>query len=142
MKEKFPKKVTGSSERGFIALTSVLVLSGVFIVLFMGMFFSATEEMEKVTNESEAIKALSLANSCIEVGLNELKNNSNYTGGENVQVDENDCEIKPVEDEEDVKILKGEGEINERIKRIEVVVDISNHPEIKIIDWKEVSSFN
>jgi len=129
-------------EKGFIALTSVLILSGFLIILFMGMFFSATEELEKVTNESEAIKALSLANSCVEVALNELKNNSGYNGGENIQVDENNCEIKPVEDEGDVKILRGEGEINERIKRIEVVTDISNHPEIKIIDWKEISEFN
>ena len=133
MKEKYLKSIHKSQD-GFLALTSVLILSGFFVILFVGMFFSATEELEKVSAEGNSIRALSLASSCTEIALNELKNSTGYNGDEIRQVEGDDCEIEPIEEEEgNIVIIITKGEFAEQTKRIETIADLSDHPEIEII---------
>jgi hypothetical protein len=130
-------------EEGFIALTSVSLLSGFFIILFMGMFFSATEGVERVLDREKSVKALSLANSCAEIALNELWKDVNYIGGEMKAISGDLCEIKDVQYFGIYGVaIKTEAGVDGQYKKIQVEIDTENWPLLEIIDWREVSLFS
>lgn len=126
---------------GFIAITAIILLSAFFIVLFVGMFFSAAEEMERTVDKEKIMIALSLANSCAEEALNRLKNDINYDGEESINIGKYQCDILELESTEYMKTIKTEGEADGYLKRIQIEVSIQNYPELEIIDWQEVSDF-
>lgn len=128
-------------EDGFIALTSITIMSAFFIVLFAGMFFSAAEEMERTDDKEDAIIARGLANSCVEAGLNALKKDAGYEGNDTIPVGDRECEILEVDSEGYRRIIKAKGEAEEKTKRMQVEVEVEYHPEFEILDWREVSDF-
>ncbi len=138
MKEKYQHKKTSS---GFIALTSVSIMGAFFIIIFMGMFFSSTEEMDMVDGREGSARALALANSCVEEGLNNLRKVSGYSGNQTIDVGEHQCHILKVEGTESMRVIKAIGEDRGYTKKIQVEVGMWSHPALAILDWREVSHF-
>ncbi len=135
--------VFSQGEDGFIALTSVSLLSAFFILLFVGMFFSATESVERILDKERSVKALSLANSCAEIALNELWKNDEYGGGEMKSIHGEVCEIKDMEYFGiHGKVVKTEAEIDGQYKKIQIEINAENWPALDIIAWREVSEFS
>jgi hypothetical protein len=130
-------------EQGFIALTSVSLLSIFFVILFVGMFFSATEAVERVLDRERSVKALSLANGCAEIALNELWKNSDYSGGQVKAIEGDVCEIKSMEYFGiHGKAIKTEAEVSGQYKKIQIEVDVESWPLLNIIAWREISEFS
>ena len=131
-----------SGQGGFVALTSVSFLSAFFILLFVGMFISATERMERNIDKENSIKALSLTTSCAEIALKELTEDSEYEGGEMKSIDGNLCEIKDIEMYgTHGKVVKTEAEISGQTKRLQIEADAEEWPHLRIIAWRQVSDF-
>lgn len=81
-----------NTQQGMIALISVLVISSVVLLITITMSWQSTSELQMSwwTNQSE--QAYSLANSCLEEGLNKLRLDwQNYNG--NLVIDGNSCII-------------------------------------------------
>ena len=136
------KKQRNETQEGFIALISVSIISAFFIILFIGIFFSATEGMERALDREKSVKALSFSNSCAEIALNELRKDSSYATGTVEIIQDETCEIKDVESYGLYgKVIKTEAEVFGQTKRIQIEVDIENHPSLEIINWREVSDF-
>ncbi|MEA2092694.1 MAG: hypothetical protein U9P61_01855 [Patescibacteria group bacterium] len=126
---------------GFVALTSVIIINAFIVVLFIGMFFSATEQIERADDREFSTRALGLANSCAEVALNELKNDLAYTGNEIVTVGAYSCNILELDGTDMAKVIKTTGAVNGYTKRVQIEVDTFAHPYLEIIDWRVVSEF-
>lgn len=137
---KMMNKLT-KKESGFIALTSITIMSAFFIILFVGMFFSATEEMERTDDREDSLKALGAANSCAELALHKLKEDAAYNGNESYTIEDYQCSILDLDAEGYMRVIKAEGEASGKKKRMQVEVDLEFHPELEIMDWREVSNF-
>jgi hypothetical protein len=127
---------------GFVALTSVIIINAFIVILFVGMFFSATEQIERADDREFSTRALGLANSCAEVALNELKNDLAYTGDETVTVGAYSCDILELDSTDMAKVIKTVGIVNGYTKRVQIEVDTFAHPYLEIIDWRVVSTFS
>jgi hypothetical protein len=127
---------------GFIALTSVIIINAFLLVIFIGMFFSAAEQIERADSREFSITALGLANSCVEEALNEIKNNIDYSGSETINIGTDDCQIMSVDKTDTTRVVKALGSSNDYTKRVQVEVNIYNHPYLEIIDWRVVSDFD
>ncbi len=128
-------------DKGFIALTSVTIMSGFFVLLFAGMFFVAVEEMERVDSREGSVKALSLANSCAEHALEKLRQHVAYNGNESKDIGDDTCQILAVDGTEQMRIIKTVGETGGHTKKIQVEIGAWNHPLLVVLDWREVSDF-
>ncbi len=130
-------------DKGFIALTSVSFLSAFFIILLIGVFFSVTEGIERALDKEMSMKALSYSNSCAETALNELTKDANYGGDETITFEENEiCEIKEIENFGlNGRVIKSEGIVFDKTKRIQIEVDVEEWPDLKIVNWREVDDF-
>lgn len=132
-----------NNQKGFIALTSVSLLGAFFILLFVGMFFSSTEALDRTLNKEMAIKSLSLANSCAEIALNEIRKDPDYFGGEVKTIGEDNCEIKNIESFGLYgRAIKTEAQALNQHKKIQIEIDVEQWSIIEVIAWREVSEFS
>lgn len=121
--------------KGFIALTSVIIIMVVSLVLGMSLSSLSINEMIMGLNQSFSLKAYYLARLCAEEGLIRLKDN-NYQGED----------ILKLEDGQSCKLIvkgnyvMGEADFEGHIKKIQVVVSKVN-PKMIIESFKEVASF-
>ena len=86
-------KNKNNDQWGFMALTSVAVMGAFFIIIFIGMFFSSTEELDREVDRENSLQALYLSDSCVKIGLNELKKDLDYFGGNFRDFNPGSCEV-------------------------------------------------
>ena len=131
------KSLVNSQARGFIALTSVIIISAVIVLLIVGIFRSSVGEMERGKTKEMSGEALSLANTCAEIALNELRKDPDYSVSEEITIDEGGivCYISEVGIEDGKTVIKTKGEASNHTRRIQVAVESFNP--IEIAEWKE-----
>ena len=81
---------------GYIALTSVIILTGILVLIFSGITALSVGEMERTIDMELSQKARSLSHECIEHGLNELRKNPDYSGDEILGGEDKFCVIEEV----------------------------------------------
>jgi len=81
------------TEKGFIALTSVLIIGAVVLVLGISLFHSALTDYSISTAYQSGQKAAFLADFCLKEGAFKLKENIDYIGGEDINVNNATCTI-------------------------------------------------
>lgn len=121
--------------RGFIALTSVIIIMVVSLVLGMSLSSLSINEMIMGLNQSFATKAYYLALLCAEEGLMRLKDD-NYQGEDVIKLEDgSSCKLI-------VKgnYVMGESSFEGHTKKIQVVVSRVN-PKMVVESFKEVANF-
>jgi hypothetical protein len=124
-------------KRGFIAATSVIIIGAVIVLLIIGMLSGARSEIERGTAKEKGTSALSLANLCMEIVLERLRENPNYRQEtqEKIDVVGGSCYILSVTGTGKIT-AKTKGEVEGHARKIKAEVTISN--KVKIIDWREI----
>jgi hypothetical protein len=82
--------------QGFMALTSVLALSAVFLALSINMASQAVSGSKANSASYASDKAQILAESCVEYALTELQRSVSYSGSESIQIGDDSCDILSV----------------------------------------------
>ena len=85
-----------NKERGFIALTSVLIIMAVIMVLGITAFHSSLIDQAISASFDNSLEASTLAHACAQEGLSILKNEINYSQGYGAP-EENQQEVYPQE---------------------------------------------
>ena len=96
-------------EKGFIALTSVLIIGAVVLVLGISLFHSALTDYSISTAYQSGQKAAFLADFCLKEGAFKLKENIDYIGGEDINVNNATCTINVKQINENTKEISSLG---------------------------------
>ena len=127
---------------GYIALFSTIILSAVFVLLFIGMFTLAIGGMTRITDKESSFQAISWANLCMEEALNAIRKDPADALNISYGIIDDGCEVTDKNDNP----LKGDLSFNvkgaylEYEKRMEVVVDVVEVGGIRtleIVEWNE-----
>ena len=87
-----PKTYHLKPRRGFIALIALLVITAAGLTIGLSVSLVGIEELQITLSHSQSARARALASSCIEEGLERLRNDfSNYSG--TLSIDGNSCII-------------------------------------------------
>lgn len=89
---------TPPKDAGFIALVSVLIMSALIVFLGGTLFRSALSGLSVGTFQEKSQQALFLADACLNEGVFRLKQDINYSGDENLQLNGQECLKIAVED--------------------------------------------
>ena len=133
------KWLTVKGQFGHIALTSTIILSAVFVMLFAGMTGLFVGGMERIEDAESSQKARSLLNNCVEVALDEIRKDSDYQGNEVLGEGDEICVIEEVfEGGGDVLYFTVRGEyknyIHEKYVEVEVIED-GEKRSVDLIFW-------
>ena len=116
-----------NKERGFIALTSVLIIMAVIMVLGITAFHSSLTDQAISVSFDNGLEASTLAHACAQAGLSILKDDINYSQGygyldlnkEEILIDGIACDALEIED------------VNSYTKRVSSLVLVGERPNFK-----------
>lgn len=127
--------------KGFIALSSVLIMSAIFLSISISMASHAISGSGTGVALYENNAAQMLAQSCLEHALLELQRTLVYGGDESILIDETSCVILPIggsgNHDRTVQVV---GTFGSHTYRIQVVVDTVS-PEVTLASYERVTSF-
>lgn len=85
------------SDRGYIALVSVLIAGGLLLLVGVGSAMHGVDSLNSASGEESAFRAGLLADACAEDALMKLKSNLGYNGNESIIVEGSEtCRILSV----------------------------------------------
>ncbi len=134
--------VRGQSQDGYIALFSTIILSAVFVLLFIGMFTLAIGGMGRITDKESSFQAISWANLCVEEALNAVRKDPDDALDISHGIIDNGCEVTDKDDDPEKGDLSFnvKGAYSEYEKKMEVVVEVvveEGVRTIEIVEWNE-----
>lgn len=119
------------NQQGFIALISLLVVVTAGLTIGLAVSIGGIEELQVSFSGSQAAKAKSLTNACIEDGLERLRNNwAIYSGS--LSIDGNLCIINTVINGSNAT-LTSQGTVDIYTQKIQIEVDNS----LEVVSWQE-----
>lgn len=128
------------NEKGFMALTSVILITSTFVFLFVTMFFYATEEATRTLDRERVMQAYSLASSCTEIAMEELMDDFYYTGSI-YSVGGESCDVSVDNFGLYGKTVMAAGDYQGEERKIQVYLDTEGWPNMEILIWQDVSDF-
>ncbi len=130
----------GKSQDGFVALVSTIIISAVTLLLIAGAFTISVIEIEKSDARFGSETARAWVNFCAEEALQEIRDNSEYTGSEEFEEEADYGCFFIVSGDFPQKIVQSMGFYSDYTKRIEIKVSDYN-PLLVIDSWEEVTEF-
>lgn len=85
--------MTEKREKGFIALTSVLIIGAIVLILAISLFHSALTDYSISTAYESGQQAAFLADFCLKEGIVKIQEDINYIGGEEIGLNNATCTI-------------------------------------------------
>lgn len=135
MQDKKIKK----NQKGYAILLIVLILSAASLIivtslLIWGFYFNKTSlDLEK------SKQALGLADACAETALQQIRDDENYAGTDNISLGEGSCEYV-VSGTSPNKTIQATGTSDTTIRKVLITTDQID-PQINISSWQEVNNF-
>ena len=123
--------------KGFVALTTVLIILAISLILGLGISLLSISEMTMGLEKTLSSRAYYLANLCAEDALMNLKEDSNYPGGKTIEIEGGNCQILPIEGNWTLKTI---GNFQNQVKKMKIVISQVN-PQMVIQSWEEVADF-
>ena len=124
-------------QKGFIAITTVLIISALVLMVGIGISLESIGETKMGLQRSLSSQSYYLINLCAEQTLMKLKENSSYLGDETINVENGNCTILPIEGNWTIKVSAFS---SGQVKKMKLVVSQID-PEIIVDSWEEVAEF-
>lgn len=129
------------NKKGFIALTTVLVLSAVFLSISIGVASRAISGATMSSSLYASNKAEILADGCAEYALLKLRRSLEYAGNESIEIDGTQCEILDIGGTGNTnRSIDVQSTVQGHVHRIRVLVEEIS-PTMKIASYEFVTSF-
>lgn len=130
-----------NKEKGYITLTSVIILSMLALALIVSMLAINSSGYKTSTISKKYSEALYAADSCAEIALNKLQSDLAYLPGETITLGSSRCEVISILGSGNSDRTLNIESVNEDTT-VRISVEISQiQPEIEIISWERVNQF-
>jgi len=130
-----------ANNSGFIALTTVLVMSAVILVISTGISLRSVDGIKMSLGQKHSYTASSLAYLCAENALIKLKSTTNYSGNETITLDGETCDILSIDGTGySTRTVKTQSTVSGYTKKLKIVV-AEVDPIMQITSWDEVTDF-
>ncbi len=130
-------KLDRHGQDGYIALFSTIILSAIFILLFVGMFNLSIGGMERISDKEDSEKATALASTCAEYALAQIRGNPDYAGSESHPTE--NCSIGEVTTDRDYRTFNTTGTFDDYTANMNIKVEVienGGERKLEIVFWK------
>ena len=124
--------------KGFIAITTSIILSFLVLTVAAALGFSAF--FSRANNSGFYYKKTSqfISRSCLDYALLKLAENGNYAGNETRTIDSYQCSLQPMETSGSNKIIKAHSQVNGATTNLKLTV---NGATLSTVSLEELVSF-
>jgi len=124
--------INQKNKKGYIALVSLLLVAAVGLTISIAVSLRGMEELQMSFASSQASVSSHLAGSCLEEGLNRLRQNWSDFGSINLSIGDNLCIINVVAFDGSSADLEVYGDNNIFRQKISVSVD----SDLEVASWQ------
>lgn len=126
--------------QGFIALTSVLILSAIFLSITISLASRAIVRLDDSVAFRERDQARYLTEACIENTLLEIQQTLAYQAGEVILVGDSSCEIIEIREESGETVIQAQSTVGAHTYRMQAAVSLIS-PDMSISSFGRVTTF-
>lgn len=135
------REIHNSSEAGYIALISSIIIAGVLMAVVFTLSFKSFMTRFNILDTEYKKRSFSYAEACADVAILRVIENSSYTG-ETIPFGSEECIIAVTGGPTGPFTIRAESSVpkagsRKAVSNIEVTLDSS----FSVTDWKEVSNF-
>ena len=128
------------NQRGYITLLSVLIVSTVGFAVAVTLILLGLGSGRSSFSIEQSNQAKSVANACAERALQEIRNNTAYSGNGNLTLGQGSCSFIVSNTGGENRLINSSGQVGEVIRKVEININTIN-PQINILSWQEVADF-
>lgn len=126
---------------GYIALVSVLVVGSIALASAVSLLMLGIDASRTALTNTQAAQARSLTNTCAEVALDKLRQDTAYQGDETVALAGGFCTIAPFSFPDPTRpLIHLTATVNGSVRKLSIQVAALT-PQIQIESWEEVADF-
>ncbi|MFA6254411.1 MAG: hypothetical protein WC675_00070 [Patescibacteria group bacterium] len=123
--------LNGNKPKGYIALVALLIIAAAALTIGIAVSLTGIEDLQISFGRTQAETAKNLANTCLEDGLERLRNSwGSYSGS--LSVGENSCIIR-TDIDGSTAILHATGTVGIYTQKIQIQVDNN----LDVVTWQE-----
>ncbi|MBI5306373.1 hypothetical protein HZB04_02215 [Candidatus Wolfebacteria bacterium] len=131
-------KIKNLKQRGYIALTSAIIISGLIMLISLALSFSSVSNRFDILGAEFKKNSRALSEACAETALLKLAQNSAYAGNKNIQIASSSCSILAIESSGGQKIIKTKTNLQNFITNLKIT---TTAPDVAVVFWEEVANF-
>lgn len=127
------------NKKGFIALTSILIISAVGFLLVSSLAAFSISSSKITSSKEHSMDAVFIINGCVEDALLRIRD-ENFLGTNNLLFEKGSCDYNIVSTGAEGRVVEIESEVGLVKKRSKIIIDEIN-PKISISSWEEVVDY-
>ena len=131
--------IIGNHNKGFVALISILIASAVSVAVVTSVLLLGVGSSKTRLAVEQSSKARSLTDTCAEIALENIRENSSYSGSVSLSLGDGLC-LFSVALTNGIWTINASGTVGAIVRRAKVVVT-SASPKINVSSWQEVADF-
>ena len=128
---------TNQKNRGFLALTTTMLVSAALIILVIAVGFEGFFARFSILESELKEESVYLAEACVEIAILKIAQDEDYAGGETVPVGAASCDIDNVSGDIWAKIIETTGVAGDAYTHLEAEVNMGNPTNPIINSWEE-----
>lgn len=136
----YPGRFASRNQTGYVVLISVLIIGAIGLtisisILLFGLDFSRTSFATQ-----QAAEARGLADACAEEGLQQIRDDSGFSGSSGLTLGNGSCTYTVVNTGGEARTIQSEATVGTVVIREVVTIDAIS-PQINVTSWQFVADF-
>ena len=125
---------------GYITLVSVLVVGSIALASAVSLLLLGIDASRTALTNTQAAQARSLANTCAEVALDKLRQDTSYQGNETITFSNGSCTIATLFQSGSSTSIQLTAEVS-GLTRKSMIQTATLIPQVQLESWQEVADF-
>ncbi len=126
------------SQRGYVALMAVLIIGAASLAISLALLTTGADSQRSTLVMQQSGQARGLASSCAEEALQQIHDNTSFTGTNALSFGQGSCSYTVTNTGGTTRTIDATGTVNSVVRKVKVYVTISASS-ISITSWQEVS---
>ena len=129
-----------NNQDGYIVIYSVVIISAIVLTIIFSVSWISLSSIKSSHVLINSKQSKAMANACAETALQNIRNDINYSGSDNLTINGNSCSYEVFNQGGKDRIIQAESSVSDNISKIKILIDKIN-PQINILSWQEISNF-
>lgn len=126
------------NKQGFITLISILIVISVGTLVSVSLLLLGLASSRSSFSVEQSKQAQALADACVEEALQQIQDNQNFTGSNNLSLGQGICSYTVTNNGGQNRSITASGSVGTIVRKVSVSIDALN-PDINISSWQEVA---
>ncbi|MDH4330339.1 MAG: hypothetical protein OEV93_02185 [Candidatus Moranbacteria bacterium] len=128
------------TRNGFSIILAVVFVGAVSLTILLSFLALGRVSISGSLVFSKSVQARTLTESCVETALQEIRNETTFSGSGNILIEDNECSYEVIDNGAEDREIRAEGVVDDVVHRIVVTADKIN-PQINIVSWERIDNF-